>query len=261
MALPRLSPGVSGPSARFEDAVTDTDESDTQGDETREVPIPVPPDVSEEEVQEAAEAAEEALPEDAEAVVGETETGPPDPDGPDDMQRTIEQLRSEGDPNEVERTPVLESGNLDVAPDEWPLGFPLQGITRLAAVVNLNYIYNEQRERWERDEGNRQAVGKTVIDDGQATVPAGFLTIIDIVDKGPSQILDDNDAVELRASVVPRNGEVEFYSSVDDNYTGGLSPLRYALSRSTSATGASTRLFIGTGASVDIDVDYAVIAE
>jgi len=80
--------------------------------------------------------------------------------GPDDMQRTIEQLRSTGDPNEVERTPVLESGNIDVAPDEWQLGFPLQGIPRLAAVLNLNYQYSESRDRWEREE-TRSNTGPT----------------------------------------------------------------------------------------------------
>jgi hypothetical protein len=116
------------------------------------VPIPVPPDVSEEEVQEAADAAAEALPEDTEAVVGERDPEPEPSPEPDDMQRTIEQLRSTGDPNEVERTPVLESGNIEVAPDEWELGFPLQGIPRLAAVLNLNYVYNEERDRWERQE-------------------------------------------------------------------------------------------------------------
>jgi len=114
------------------------------------VPIPVPEGVSEEEVQEAANAAEEVLPEDAEAVVGDRDPEPDADGNGTDPQRTIEQLRSTGDPNEVERTPVLESGNIDVAPDEWQLGFPLQGIPRIAAVLNLNYLYNEDRERWER---------------------------------------------------------------------------------------------------------------
>lgn len=172
MALPRLSPTpggptdgvrttsdpppVEGPGGRLSpgpgggDGGDGDDEEEEEEDEPREVPIPVPSDVSEEEVEDAASAAEEALPDDARAVVGESQDTQADERGADEMQRTIEQLRASGDPNQVERTPVLESGNIDVAPDEWELGFPLQGIPRLAAVVNLNYVYNEERERWER---------------------------------------------------------------------------------------------------------------
>lgn len=155
MALPQLTTGLATPTARTE-APSAGSEVAAEDVETREVPIPVPPDVPEEEVEEAAQAAEEALPEDAEAVVGEPTDAPAaTAETPEDMERTIDQLRSTGDPNEVKRTPVLESGNIEVAPDEWQLGFPLQGIPRLAAVLNLNYIYNDSRERWERDTGNR----------------------------------------------------------------------------------------------------------
>jgi len=261
MALPRISRGLALPSGRTT-TVTPTDaETDGDDDETREVPIPVPPDVSEEEVQEAADAAAEALPEDTEAVVGERDPEPEPSPEPDDMQRTIEQLRSTGDPNEVERTPVLESGNIDVAPDEWQLGFPLQGIPRLAAVLNLNYIYSEERGRWERDTGNRQAVGKTVVDSGQRTLSANSFEIVDIADKGPGEILDDEGATELRASVVPRGGDVEFYNSVEGNYAGGLSPFRYALRRSSTFSGAFTKLFVENGSGTSITYEYAVVAE
>lgn len=70
--------------------------------------------------------------------------------------RTIEQLRSGGDPNAVDRTPVFEQDDIPVRAGQWPLGFPIQGIPRIAAVVNLNYVYDDDRDEWVRDTGNRR---------------------------------------------------------------------------------------------------------
>jgi len=261
MALPRISRGLALPSGRTT-TVTPTDaETDGDDDETREVPIPVPPDVSEEEVQEAADAAAEALPEDTEAVVGERDPEPEPSPEPDDMQRTIEQLRSTGDPNEVERTPVLESGNLDVAPDEWQLGFPLQGIPRLAAVLNLNYIYSEERGRWERDTGNRQAVGKTVIAEGTTLVLDGFAATETVDERPPEQILDDTDSSELRVTVVPTSGGVEFYNSGDQPDIASNEPLRYFLRRNSSGNPIQTELVFENDSGTDLDARFAVVAE
>jgi len=189
------------------------------------VPIPVPPDVSEEEVQEAADAAAEALPEDTEAVVGERDPEPEPSPEPDDMQRTIEQLRSTGDPNEVERTPVLASGNIDVAPDEWELGFPLQGIPRLAAVLNLNYVYNEQRERWERQEPFEDtAVGAPAarLEDANTASVGGFgnLDVTYKVEAFARQVEADASAGTITA---PTDGIYRVTVSQQfDNYNDGL---------------------------------------
>jgi len=74
-----------------------------------------------------------------------------DDDGPDETdERTIEQLRNDGDPNTVDRTPVLESGDIPVRTDEWPLGFPIQGVPRVASVLSLQYVYDETRDEWRR---------------------------------------------------------------------------------------------------------------
>jgi len=216
MALPRISRGLALPSGRTT-TVTPTDaETDGDDDETREVPIPVPPDVSEEEVQEAADAAAEALPEDTEAVVGERDPEPEPSPEPDDMQRTIEQLRSTGDPNEVERTPVLESGNIDVAPDEWELGFPLQGIPRLAAVVNLNYVYNEERERWERQEPFRNpGVGAPVARLGRSNATSVGSFSSDTVSFEDTPIQRSMEVTDARDAIIaPKDGLYHVEGSV-----------------------------------------------
>jgi hypothetical protein len=161
MVLPRLSPTPSGPT----DGVrTTSDPPPVEGPGGRLSPGPGGGDGGDEDDEESQDTQE-------------------DERGADDMQRTIEQLRSTGDPNEVERTPVLESGNIDVAPDEWELGFPLQGIPRLAAVLNLNYVYNEERERWERQEPFEDtAVGAPaarIADAGGQTVAASSAVVVD----------------------------------------------------------------------------------
>jgi len=68
----------------------------------------------------------------------------------EDAVRTLDALRRSGDPEDVDRQPVLGSDDIPVRPGEWPLGYPLQGIPRVAAVLNLNYEFNETRQQWER---------------------------------------------------------------------------------------------------------------
>lgn len=67
---------------------------------------------------------------------------------------TIDELRPQGDPNEVDRTPVLSPSDVPVRAGEWPLGFPLQGIPRAGVTFSLQYVYDEEKEEWERDTGN-----------------------------------------------------------------------------------------------------------
>lgn len=73
-----------------------------------------------------------------------------DSDDDEDILSTLDELRRRGDPEDVDRQPVLGSSDIPVRPGEWPLGYPLQGIPRVAAVLNLNYEYNEERAQWER---------------------------------------------------------------------------------------------------------------
>lgn len=68
---------------------------------------------------------------------------------------TLDQLRKSGDVNDVGRTPVLGSEDLPVEPGSWPIGYPLQAVPRVAVTYNLNFVYNEENEQWERDTGNR----------------------------------------------------------------------------------------------------------
>jgi len=98
-------------------------------------------------------------------VVGEPG---PDPDPADDetdgsaldsIERTLDQLRGGGGPA-VDRDSVrLDSSDIPVAPGQWPLGFPLQGLPRAAVTFNLNYVYDEQKDQWVRDTGNGDSSG------------------------------------------------------------------------------------------------------
>jgi hypothetical protein len=78
-------------------------------------------------------------------------------DATDDVRQTptLDQLRKSGDVNDVGRTPVLGSEDVPVEPGSWPIGYPLQAVPRVAVTYNLNFVYNEENEQWERDTGNR----------------------------------------------------------------------------------------------------------
>jgi|AKVG01.1.fsa_nt_gi hypothetical protein len=108
---------------------------------------------------------------------------PDDEESEPEPNRTLDQLRNTGDPNAVDRTPVLGTDDIPVKPGEWPLGFPVQGIPRVAAVLNLNYVYNEEREQWERQKkGERRdpfpevSTGPSPDSTGSPQVPSPSLT-------------------------------------------------------------------------------------
>jgi len=216
MVLPRLSPTPAGPT----DGVrTTSDPPPVRGPGGRLSPGPG-----------GGGGGEEEEPPPTEGPGGELSPGPGGGDGdddeegddeqdgrdPDDMRRTIEQLRSTGDPNEVERTPVLESGNIDVAPDEWELGFPLQGIPRLAAVVNLNYVYNEERERWERQEPFRNpGVGAPVARLGRSNATSVGSFSSDTVSFEDTPIQRSMEVTDARDAIIaPKDGLYHVEGSV-----------------------------------------------
>jgi len=64
--------------------------------------------------------------------------------------RTLDQLRTGSGGKTVDRKPIFGTDDIDVRPGEWPIGFPLQGIPRVAVTVNLNYVYDEERGEWTR---------------------------------------------------------------------------------------------------------------
>lgn len=83
---------------------------------------------------------------------------PQDPD-PATLERTLDQLRGGGGAA-VDRDSVrLDSSDIPVAPGQWPLGFPIQGLPRAAVTFNLNFVYDDERDQWVRDTGNGKAGG------------------------------------------------------------------------------------------------------
>jgi len=111
-------------------------------------------------------------------------------DGESDAQpaRTLDALRNTGDPNDVGRTPILGTDDIPVTPGEWPLGYPLQGVPRVAVTLSLQYVYNEVEDQWERDTGNGSGVAAGAGRAFQAagtnqSVPEGSLTTVTLTDQ------------------------------------------------------------------------------
>jgi len=104
----------------------------------------------------------------------------PDPDLADDetqdpdpatLERTLDQLRGEGGPA-VDRDSVrLDYSDIPVAPGQWPLGYPIQGLPRAAVTLSLNYVYDDERDQWVRDTGNSGGGGGVeIVAEGTETV-------------------------------------------------------------------------------------------
>jgi len=109
-------------------------------------------------------------------LAGDVEGEAVDDDVEDGPIPTLEELRQQSGGEVVDRQPLLTTDQVPVAPDEWPLGFPLQGLPRAAVTFNLSYVYNDDREQWERekkgDKGPTVSLGAAV-SRGQLTIGQG----------------------------------------------------------------------------------------
>lgn len=98
-----------------------------------------------------------------------TET-PDDEEGTDEDQAetadtSLDDLVSGADPQSFDSTFNVTRDDIPVATgSQFPVPRPWQGIPRLAFVVNLNYVWNETAEEWERDTGNRSGGGSRAFD-------------------------------------------------------------------------------------------------
>jgi len=137
--------------------------------------------------------------------------------------RTLDALRNTGDPNDVGRTPILGTDDIPVTPGEWPLGYPLQGVPRVAVTLSLQYVYNESEDQWERDTGFRSRAGDALnsrgVQTSQQSVPSGVIQRLDldaaradsagVVDTTDNAITVDDDGVYLLGAAVEFDGPAD----------------------------------------------------
>lgn len=107
---------------------------------------------------------------------------------------SLEKLRRSGDPEAVDRTPVLGRQDIPFRAGTFPLGYPLQGIPRVAVTFNLNYVWDSDREEWVRQGPSTGGAGGavTVAAEGTVNVSNGFFQIdtgLSTFDRGDSVLL------------------------------------------------------------------------
>lgn len=101
----------------------------------------------------------------------------PDEEGDDDeltnvdeRERTsLDDLTTEADPNQFDRTFDAADANLTIAGGFDPVAGSRQVIPRIAYTINYNMIWNPSRGRWEPDTGNGSS-GPTVFASGDFDV-------------------------------------------------------------------------------------------
>jgi hypothetical protein len=127
---------------------------------------------TDEETVEDVEARAEAKQELREATDADT-TDTTDTTEEEDTDTSIADLVGQAEPEVFDRTFLVEKEDLPAATDNpWPVPQPWQGIPRLAFVVNLNYVYDEENGEWVRQGPFRTLDGVRVKETDSITVTA-----------------------------------------------------------------------------------------
>jgi len=118
------------------------------------------------------------------------EETPPEEDEEDDKGTSIADLVGEAEPEVFDRTFLVEKEDAPASTgDPWPIPQPWQGLPRLAFVVNLNYVYDEENEEWMRQVPS-DAPEREIIASGSIVISSGgFESIVLPVD--PQKIGND----------------------------------------------------------------------
>jgi len=121
-----------------------------------------------EDIQGQAEAVEEFL-----NATDDEDTDTTDTTEEEDTDTSIADLVGQAEPEVFDRTFLVEKEDLPAATDNpWPVPQPWQGIPRLAFVVNLNYVYDEENGEWVRQGPFRTLDGVRVKETDSITITA-----------------------------------------------------------------------------------------
>lgn len=96
----------------------------------------------------------------------------------EDEETSIDDLAPEADVEEFDRTFRITSQDESFLVNETPaIPRPWQGIPRAAIVYNLNFVYNETEDAWERQKKSKDGTSPvTVADSGVTTLSASANT-------------------------------------------------------------------------------------
>jgi len=127
------------------------------------------------DAQEAGQTVNEVIRDQFDQFIPDEGEVPDEEDGEDDDGTSIADLVGEAEPEVFDRTFLVEKEDAPASTgDPWPIPQPWQGLPRLAFVVNLNYVYDEENEEWVRQGPFSGGAGSgfTVVDTRTTTVPA-----------------------------------------------------------------------------------------
>lgn len=123
-------------------------------------------------------------------------------DGGDDGT-SIDDIAPGADANEFDRTFRITSDDVAFAPGDAPaIPRPWQGLPRVAITYNLNFVYDEDEDRWVRDTGNSAGGHANLFQTTTQTFPAGPVTTVDMDQaetSGAFEASDGDNAVTIPA--------------------------------------------------------------
>jgi len=123
-------------------------------------------------------------------------------------QTSLSDLTTEADPEEFGQTFTSGDANLNIQGAFNPVAGDLQAIPRVAYVINLNFVYNEERGRWEPKKKGRliddfedgdlaEYIGETgqfdVVEDPEGAFNGDFYLTTNVVDTGNFSIFSPED--------------------------------------------------------------------
>jgi hypothetical protein len=101
-------------------------------------------------------------------------------DDGEDVESTLDRIRSDGDVEAVDRTPILDYGDIPVASGSWPLGFPIQGVPRAAVTFSLQYVWDPEAGQWVKKKV-RTTTEETEVVVGPGSDPQGFVESVELL--------------------------------------------------------------------------------
>lgn len=191
------------------------------------------------------------IPEDPRGGEADTTADESGESGADSPDTSIEDLTSEAQPEQFDRTFAAADADLTLQGRFDPVAGEKQVLPRVAYTINYNFIWNPDRQRWEPDTGNGSGV-VSVADSGVVTVSSGGQEVIDTSLTDPTT---NGDTLFPAVSLDSAPGDAVEFNWTDEADQGSDS---VAVNFTWNPPTNTWRIVLSNGEPTSVDVRWAI---